>query len=245
MAANDEKIFKKFKSNRKYREILQHVTRQQGREYTYELNKDPWIMSILPKLISDEVGMPFRYTYPGLGRISSTDLRYAKVVSDLRSLFGPLDNYRIAEIGCGYGGQAIAISKVFNILDYALYDLQPALQLAMKYIKTVSDFQNVRSENLEFLSGKSDLLISNYAFSELSREVQEEYFTKVIQGSSRGYVIYNQITPLSYNSLTAIEFAARIPGAEILHEEPLTASLNVLVVWGHMPLHNNRKFRRI
>jgi hypothetical protein len=40
MTVNDKNL-KKFKSKRKYREILQPVTKQQRRDCIYELNEDP------------------------------------------------------------------------------------------------------------------------------------------------------------------------------------------------------------
>ena len=82
-----------------------------------------------------------------------------------------------------------------------------------------------------------DLVISNYAFSELKREVQEDYFANVVQKSKRGYFTYNDISPKEYVALSAEEFAGRIEGAEIFKELPTTAPKNVLVVWGH-----NREF---
>ena len=55
----------------------------------------------------DKLGNPFKYQYPSyLSPLSPTTLRYLKTVSDLNILFG--DNFKkVAEIGCGYGGQAL------------------------------------------------------------------------------------------------------------------------------------------
>ena len=242
LASTDDEFFRKFKSNREYREILQHVTRNQGKEYLAELKKDSWIMSHLPALLDDKVGMPFRYTYPRLGRVSPTDLRYARVLSDLYYLFGPLENFKIAEIGSGYGGQALAITKIFRVSSYTFYDLPSAAELALKYIRNSSDFQRCYLGGIDKVPENFDLVISNYAFSELRLEIQENYFSRVIQSSARGYIIYNHISPPSFNSLTAKEFAARIPGAEIFQEIPLTSPANVLIVWGHNPISDGHRF---
>ena len=241
-ATSTDSVFSRFKSNRDYREILQHVSRKQGWEYLTELDKDPWVLKRLSSLVGDVIGEPFRYSYGSLGRISPTDLRYAKVLSDLHGLFGPLNNFRIAEIGSGYGGQALAIMRTFDISSYTLFDLPSAAKLAMKYIGVSSNFQECLIGDLVDASGNNDLIISNYAFSELRREIQEGYFEAIVKHSTRGYMIYNDLTPPEFNSITANELAARIPGAEIFQEVPLTAAANVLVVWGHNSKLDEKRF---
>ena len=233
-AVNDEKAFRKFKSNREYRQILEHVTREQGLNYLDCLTKDKWLMNHFNALTEPSEGKPFRYSYAKFKRLSPTDFRYAKVVADLFALFGSLDGFTVAEIGVGYGGQSVAIQKVFKPRTYMIFDLPSAIQLSLKYIEragytAVSPLLN----NATKVKSGVDLLLSNYAFSELQGSVQEEYFDSVISTAKRGYVIYNHISPSDFLSMTAKEFAARIPGSEIFKEVPLTSPENVLVVWGH------------
>ena len=243
-AVEEQVVFAKFKSSREYREILQHVSRIQGWDYMAQLRKDPWILSKLPDLLDDKLGKPFKYSYGHLGRLSPTDLRYAKVLSDLFCLFGLLDGFSISEIGSGYGGQALAIAKTFRISTYTLFDLTWAAKLARKYIESSTQSLECSIGNFEEISPNCDLLISNYAFSELKLAVQMQYLENVILKSTRGYVIYNHINPANFNSLTAESFAAKIPGAEIFEEIPLTSPANVLVVWGHNRKIENNRFPR-
>ena len=121
-----------------------------------------------------------------------------------------------------------------------MYDLESVLKLASKYIRNLIptaplDFPKMNSD-----LGSRDLLISNYSFSELTRGVQETYMELIIENSARGYVTFNHITPPEWGSLSAQEFANRIPGAEILEEIPLTYAKNVLVVWGHQGRLNHQ-----
>ncbi len=75
-------------------------------------------------------------------------------------------------------------------------------------------------------------MISNYAFTELPRTIQEVYLRKVILRSKRGYITYNEITPPAFRSLKVDELTAIIPGTRILKEEPLSHPRNCIIVWG-------------
>jgi len=234
LAAEDTKFFNKFKSCEQYREILEHVSRDLGSSYFKELLKDEWIMKRLELILQDGPGLPFKYTYRGIGRVSPTNLRYAKVVSDLHQVFGELENFRIVEIGVGYGGQCVGISKVFKVASYVMYDLASTLKLAQRYISEMSPNMPIRLGDYTNLIAESfDLVISNYAFSELQRELQEEYFSKIISVSSRGFITYNDISPESFNYINFKEFAERIPGSEIFLENPTTNEENRIILWGH------------
>ena len=240
LAVEQNQIFRKFKSCKEYQEVLEHVSRNLGSEYLKILKEDDWISDRLPELVIGDIGAPYRYTYPGLGRISPTHLRYAKVASDIRGLFGPLDGYNIAEIGVGYGGQSVILDKLFEIVTYKMFDLSVVLELALKYTRECQVTMSVEQGNLSISGLDSyDLVISNYAFSELKGQVQEDYLLNVIQKSKQGYFTYNDISPLEYDALSAKKFTERIFGAEIYREIPTTAPKNVLVIWGH-----NRDFAK-
>ena len=246
LAQKRDDVYQKFKSCKEYTEILEHVSRELGHKYLGILEEDEWILSHLSQLLESDIGSPQRYTYPGLGRIAPSYLRYAKVAGDLYSLFGSLDGFNIAEIGVGYGGQCVTLGKLFDMNNYELFDLEPALGLANKYIQNTRLNISIGNHAAPIkLPNKCDLLISNYAFSELVRNLQDDYFTKIIQSSMRGYVIYNHISPPEFRSLTAKEFASKIPGAEIFREIPITHPENVLVVWGHHKTLNEKRFVRI
>lgn len=233
-AFETEATFLKFKSAHEYRAILEHLDYTQGKSYLQLIRNNQGVLENLKLVTGFEIGNPFTYPYKGLGRISPTQIRYAKVLQDLEFLFGDLSNYSIAEIGAGYGGQASHILTRFNVENYSVYDLEWAGKLTLKYLERsgipITTYPVLASAGEK---KRFDLVISNYAFSELYRDTQELYFENVIVNSNAGYVIYNHIHSDPTLSLTAEEFAARIPGAEILQEIPNTFAGNVLVVWGH------------
>ena len=233
LTLSDEKIFRKFKSNRDYRKILEHVTYEQGAAYLKIIHRYKTANDKLLEFCTLNYCRPYRYTYPGIGKVSPTNLRYAKVALDLNSLFGDLSKFSIAEIGIGYGGQLQAILAQSGFIQYTFYDLDPVVELARKYLKN----QNLKEFDLIATGANSypnsyDLVVSNYAFSELDRETQESYLENVIVKSKRGYLIYNKITPEAYNSVSIKEFCDRVEGSFAVSEFPQTASGNQLVIWG-------------
>ena len=78
-----------------------------------------------------------------------------------------------------------------------------------------------------------DLVISNYGFSELRRDLQDVYLEKVILSSKRGYITYNEITPLEFYSYKKDELVKIIPHSKIIDEIPLTHPQNCIIIWGN------------
>lgn len=106
-ALKDQSSFDNFKRNYDYRKILEHVSEEQGAQYLKILqSRNDGILEagLSSVLLSDNVGNPIKFKYQGFNyKLSPTTLRYLKVTSDLKILFGE-NLVNIAEIGCGYGG---------------------------------------------------------------------------------------------------------------------------------------------
>jgi hypothetical protein len=77
-----------------------------------------------------------------------------------------------------------------------------------------------------------DLVISNYAFSELPRSIQDVYLSKIILNSKKGYITFNEISPGYFNSYKREELIDIIPNSLIIEEKPLTHPKNCIIVWG-------------
>lgn len=232
-AASDEEIFNLFRSHPQYFPVLEHVSRKQGRSYLEVIHR----RSNLPVdwaercFTLNDVGSPQKYTYPSIGRFSPTLLRYLKVFSDLELLFGPLRGFRCIEIGIGFGGQAAILDILGEVEEIQLYDLPPVLNLAKKFLNRAGT-----SASTAFLDGTNppmarpaDILISNYAFSELTRDVQLTYLENAMARASRGYITWNSLSP---DGLRPEELLSLIPGSKLLEEQPRTHPDNVIVVWG-------------
>jgi hypothetical protein len=235
VAANsDEQVFARFRRNREFRQILEHVSKRQGKKYLSLIDnkyKSQTIIQFLKR--QSQIGRPFTCRYPKIGQVSPTSLRYLKVFSDLEGLFGSLDELAIGEIGVGFGGQASLIATLAKVSKYHVFDLPEVLSLNQRFFHSLN-----LNDRFNFHDGRDpiqqslDLVISNYAFSELTRPVQKMYLENVILNSKRGYVTWNDIAYKNFQSFSLKELFDMIPNSRIIEENPLTWPGNVIIVWG-------------
>ena len=226
-AARDDTVFSNFRRDPTYLEILEHVSEEQGRDYLSIIRRQsPELLPASLEMIkrNDLVGNPRLSTYDGVGAISPTTLRYAKVLTDLEVAFGDPTGADVVEIGVGYGGQARLIMERWNVRSYTLVDLGPVLRLSERYLSQlgVRDvWRSMPPDRLEQVP--CDLLISNYAFTELARDAQDEYASAIVSGSSRAYLTCNYISDgLGIDSWSRQELEGLHPDARWSGEEPLT-----------------------
>lgn len=171
--------------------------------------KYPHLLSFCSKICAeDKVGGPLSYFYESIaGSCSVTALRYVKIVGDLQREFGDLSNLNIVEIGGGYGGQCKILNNISEFASYTIIDLPECTPLINKYLSCfkISNVCTINSTNVP--AQNYDLVISNYAFSEIDRQEQLNYITKIISLAPRGYMIYNNhpsVNPLSLEEFVAI-----------------------------------------
>lgn len=233
-AANDYRCFNQFRQNSIYNEILEHVTEKEGAAYLELIAHDPVLLGEIEKFRQNDLyGTPRIFQYPNVGSVSPSTLRYVKVLSDLKNLFLSLDNLSICEIGVGYGGQCRIINAEYVPASYRLVDIKPALLLAQRFLDNYAIKSTLSYMTMNELEKSNyDLVISNYAFTELPRHIQEIYLNKIILNSRRGYIIYNDINPAEFKSYKKEELLNVIPGSQIIDEVPLTHPNNCVIVWG-------------
>jgi putative sugar O-methyltransferase len=241
LASTSEKVFRKFRRNFYYRQILEHVDYRLGLNYLQRLSdfnilnltKHPGI-----SLLS-VIGSPRRFYFKGVGLISPTLIRYQYVNQELNRYFGSMDGFRIAEIGIGFGGQYAVINQNSNIGTYTMYDLPQVMQLTQKLLtKAGVDCSKIIEGSITNpLTESCDLAISNYAFSELPRAIQKQYIDGVLKNSHRGYLIMNSgrtdISGRSSGKYTLEELKFLLPAFEVVEESPLTGPDNYVILWGH------------
>ena len=247
---NSQKSFRNFKQDPFYQNVLEHATKEGGQNYLkIILDQAPsFLHDYLDEIKqNDELGNPTKFTYDLVGSISPTTLHYVKIASDLKILFGNNFGKNIAEIGVGYGGQALILDTLFNINKITLFDLFPVTKLVSKYLEHFVFKGSFEVSSLNQAEKKDfDLVISNYAFSEVPKNVQLKYIEKVLANSKRGYLIMNSggesdhfVKGLNKNRLRLSELEALLPKFEIKDENPLTSPHNYLIVWGHDTNPNN------
>ena len=125
-ATVDDEFFNNFKSRREIQTIFEHVPGWLGEKYLENiLYNNSTILDHAEELIqaNDTYGSPNKSQYfkYNINAMSPTTARYMKVLSDLLSLYGSLDNMNIVEIGAGYGGMALVTSKIFKFKNYYVY----------------------------------------------------------------------------------------------------------------------------
>ena len=230
------KKFKKFRNIYSYKEILEHVDFHVGNLYLKNISKkSPIILENYDRFrINDTFGAPTQYGFEKVGLTSPTTLRYLSVAVELSNLFGSKIGGNVAEIGVGYGGQCLILQQLADLRKYTLPNVN---QLALKYLSMVGFSRIVKLGNVETDENEEfDLLISNYAFSELPRSLQKIYLDQVILKSKMGYMIMNSgssnLTGRSENKYSQSELLSIIPGASVSPEIPLTGPDNYVITWG-------------
>ena len=239
-ALRNPHTFSQFKRHPHYRAILEHVTEAYGRQYLDMIREnDPSLLGRVREFKeNDQLGSPFLTHYPEVGEISPSTLRYVYVASELHRLFGQDLGARIAEVGVGYGGQLLINDKIFSYGEAHLFDLPPVLELTARCLESHIMKGSYRMTTLNQHPGnlEYDLVISNYAFSELPSELQVAYVRKVLARSKRGYLTMNSGragNPFTGDHLSLARLSELLPPFEVLEEIPSTPFNNYIIVWGH------------
>jgi hypothetical protein len=182
----------------------------------------------------NRIGGPEKHHYKNLGWLAPSLLRYLKVDAEIVALFGDLDDFNVCEIDGGFGGQFYVSSRMHKIESWTIYDLPSVLQLQRKFLDSCGD---VNLGQIKFKSGidiapvSGDLLISNYAFSELTRGIQEKYITWMFENFSSGYITWNTLSETSLGGFKLTELTDSISKLKVLEEAPLTAPGNQILYW--------------
>lgn len=253
-AANDDLVFASFKRNVIYNQILEHVRFEEGIAYLNWIKKEvPEILDHIEKFReNDSLGEPVTYEYENYGKFSPTTLRYMKVAAELKKEFGDLlCSMHIVEIGGGYGGQCKILSDLCGFASYTLIDLPQCNALSRKYLNTLG------VQNIHFLDntdinqcGQYDLVISNYAFSEIDKMEQSNYLSEVIRDTPNGYMTLNFISDqFNLTSYTLNELISSLSSygrkGKVVSECPKTHPNNFLLVWKEPPKDEKLSYAKV
>ena len=241
-AALDPVTFSVFRRHHKYTSILEHVSRKEGEQYLniirgeYKM-KDDEIFQILKPLM--KVGSPRLLRLKGLpNKISTTGLRYLKIALDIKKITGR-NIGNVVEIGCGYGGQAIILDQLLEIESYTFYDLWQVNLLIKRFIEdsnfsTKYTVATIREDSSNYRNSW-DFCISNYAFSELPKAIQEIYIKKILNKTKKGFMLMNSGVSGKFGNIrnhSQKELLNTLKNASIDNEIPLTYINNYLLTWG-------------
>lgn len=209
---NNDNLFDNFKRDSRYTPVLEHLTEADGNLYYDEMKHKELLSEELLKSVkeNDSCGNPILFNHSVLGTISPTTTRYLKNSLDIFSQFK--QTKKVLEIGGGYGGLCKVFGAVNKFSYYYLVDFSEVLELSKKYLSQFSAIKNkiyyIPTDSLRDVSNL-DLVISNYAFSECSKETQLHYYERFIKNSKNFYLVYNNFTENNMNSQEFIELASK------------------------------------
>jgi hypothetical protein len=139
-------------------------------------------------------------------RRDHAEARYQLITERIDDLFGSWEDWRILEVGGGYGRQALSMLQRYPC-SYSILDLPEPLALQRAFLATYG-YALVED------AGPADLFISNYALSECSHDIQRRYLWRAAQ-CARGYITWNGWT---HDTLSREEFQEAIPGSVWIEE---------------------------
>lgn len=208
----DDTCFKTFKSIPGYAHIVENLSEKSAIEYASQAstlpNVEKWLDYSVAS-VNDEIGGATTYNFdtPINARLSPTTVRYVKVAAEIMEWFDLRSASSgasvIAEIGCGYGGQFLVLKRLLGhskTLDYYVIDLPQVLELVKKYVDYHIEQKNIQGK-LHLISAFDDLalskipdpdvVISNFAFSELSKVHRDRYAKLLLSRAKNGYMVVN------------------------------------------------------
>jgi hypothetical protein len=235
-AANTQpKIYKIFRTSKAMHSVVDHVTFEQGDQYLRNILKTNNLTKNLISVVNqvDSIGNPRKFRYKPYGDLSPLSLRYLNTFFNLKSNFGDLNQLNIVEIGGGFGGQAALICSLSTPKSYTLLDLPVVILLQEKFVKDLKikgDFYFY--SNPEMVRDQIDLVLSNYAFSELTKDVQDLYLETVILKSRFGFITWNKLGNKLLDGYSLADLLRVIPNSEILPDIPSFDPFNNIIIWG-------------
>jgi putative sugar O-methyltransferase len=219
----DDNKFNNFKQDSRYKVILEHVSLDESNQFISEMkNLEILTEDQIEKFKENDIyGNPEIFEYEKFGNISPSTIRYIKNTLDIFNHFSSENIKDIVEIGGGYGGLCKTMSVLFDYDNYVIIDLPEVSKLSKKYISNFlplkDKVQQLNFNELDVIEN-IDLVISNYAFSECSLDIQKKYYNDVIRNSNKFYLVYNNITPGNMNSDQFFNYASKDFNIEVEEE---------------------------
>ena len=135
-------------------------------------------------------------------------------------------------------GQAIILDRLLEIESYTFYDLWQVNLLIKRFIED-SNFSakytiSTIKEDSFNVRDSWDFCISNYAFSEMPKALQEIYINRVLNKTKKGYCLMNSGLSGEYGNIknhTQKELLDILRNSYIQNEFPLTYKNNYLLTW--------------
>jgi hypothetical protein len=236
-AVENEEFFNSFRRDATIKGIVETMTANYGLTCLKYIEKDKTLFNNLHKFLkSDTIGNPRLHAFKVGGQqlnIAPTTLRYVKILGELLATFGDLRSFKIVEIGVGYGGQLKIIKDFYPNISYTLVDFPEVQALAGKFVSKFHKLHNVFFRDIKDTTPvEYDLCISNYAFAEINRDLQNFYAEHILKHSKRGYLVCNIFGNRRLSDpFTREEYLEIKENAYFTQEVPQTGNNNKILIW--------------
>lgn len=165
-------------------------------DYICKQNRSIITKNIAELLSCDLFGNPHTYNFSNRKlSIDCSDSVITPVytIVKLEETFDSLDpNMDVVEIGCGFGIETKVYHDLVGYNTYTHVDIPDMLKLQSAYLSYFGinniDYINPY-EDMDKVKDSYDLFISNFAYTEISYEVQKLYFNDIISKCRRGIII--------------------------------------------------------
>lgn len=245
-AVKSDELFNDFRRSYIFSKTVGAATREFGQRALDEIMKnEPFFGESDWQIFleNDLCGSPLKYEYKIGNKAEYVEpntfayvLQLKEILKHMKGLYEEGKIKNISEIGIGYGGLCRIICSYLSISKYYLIDLPEVIKLGEKYLNKYNLNCNVVCINglSDFEYIETDLLISNYAFSELGRNSQEKYFEKVIKKAKAGFMIWNRCSEYVENlkGMSLEEFLERIPNYKV-YGNSIIGDNSRFIVWSN------------
>lgn len=234
LAIKDDKNFASFRSLSGIRDIVEGIPDITGIDYFTKLVNNlslDGLTKIWDRATkNDHVGSPRLVEFEINKLASSTTMRYLWNVLDMEERQIVLDDVDIIEVGGGYGGLCRMIHEFHTPKSYTIIDLPNALMLAKRYLKCFDiEIKTVSCD--EFNKEPVDTFISNYALTELTKQIQDKYVQKIMCNAKYGYVTYNSQLRNEKKQHSLNDLRKSVSGYTDVYNENVKKSECKVLIW--------------
>lgn len=163
-------------------------------------DKYPEMLEFMPIFEKDQgvFGNPKTYEFD-VGVFDVPMIIHIYYLALTRKRFGDLTGMKVCEIGPGAGLFFKVLTDLYDV-RYTFVDLPAPLWIVRKHVEYLERESYVENYlmcqtvmNSSYLEDKYDLLISDCAFNELHRDVQDVYIKKLLNKSDRGRIAFYDV----------------------------------------------------
>lgn len=159
--------------------------------------KFPEILPYMDKFVADQgvFGNPKAYEFD-IGTFDVPIIIQIYYLALTRRYFGDLDGMKVCEIGPGAGLFFKVLTDIQTDIRYTFVDLPGPLFINRKHVEflgrqgMVEEYLSCQEVMERNCWSRYDLVISDCAFNELHRDVQEIYIEKILNNSTRGRIAF-------------------------------------------------------